>query len=85
MKIKNRLLVIFVLFLHVRIIMTSSAAGIYGNFGQANYSAGMTNKVDFELFEVLTTIINISELSVRVVVVCCSQAGPVGSEQHAGY
>ena len=23
-----------------RIIMTSSAAGIYGNFGQANYSAG---------------------------------------------
>ncbi len=24
-----------------RIIMTSSAAGLYGNFGQANYSAGM--------------------------------------------
>lgn len=23
-----------------RIIMTSSGAGIYGNFGQANYSAG---------------------------------------------
>lgn len=24
-----------------RIIMTASAAGLYGNFGQANYSAGM--------------------------------------------
>lgn len=65
--------------------MTSSAAGIYGNFGQANYSAGMTNKADFKLFEFLTTIINVSELSVHVVVVRCSQAGPVGSEQHAGY
>jgi multifunctional beta-oxidation protein len=26
-----------------RIIMTASAAGLYGNFGQANYSAGKKN------------------------------------------
>ena len=26
-----------------RIIMTASGAGIYGNFGQANYSAGILN------------------------------------------
>ena len=24
----------------IRIIMTTSSSGIYGNFGQANYSAG---------------------------------------------
>lgn len=27
-----------------RIINTASAAGIYGNFGQTNYSAGMVEK-----------------------------------------
>uniref|UniRef100_A0A803XQF4 Hydroxysteroid 17-beta dehydrogenase 4 n=1 Tax=Meleagris gallopavo TaxID=9103 RepID=A0A803XQF4_MELGA len=37
-----------------RIIMTSSAAGIYGNFGQANYSAaklgllGLSNTIAIE-------------------------------------
>jgi 3-hydroxyacyl-CoA dehydrogenase/3a,7a,12a-trihydroxy-5b-cholest-24-enoyl-CoA hydratase len=30
-----------------RIIMTSSAAGIYGNFGQANYSAAKLGLVGF--------------------------------------
>jgi hypothetical protein len=30
----------FVIMYFYRIIMTSSAAGIYGNFGQGNYSAG---------------------------------------------
>lgn len=31
-------------FPHFRIIMVTSAAGIYGNFGQANYSAGTTDR-----------------------------------------
>ena len=32
-----------ILFAIVRIIMTSSPSGLYGNFGQANYSAGTVN------------------------------------------
>ena len=32
-----------ILFAIFRIIMTSSPSGLYGNFGQANYSAGTVN------------------------------------------
>lgn len=30
--------------------MTSSGAGIYGNFGQANYSAGNKQKIYLDFF-----------------------------------
>lgn len=32
-----------------RIIMTASAAGLYGNFGQANYSAGKTTCINHHM------------------------------------
>lgn len=41
-----------------RIIMTASAAGLYGNFGQANYSAGKTTCINHHmLLSLLFTVI----------------------------
>ena len=34
--------------IHPRIVMTSSPSGLYGNFGQANYSAGTSEYNNYE-------------------------------------
>jgi hypothetical protein len=36
------------IFVILRIIMTASSSGLYGNFGQANYSAGLSVLVPYD-------------------------------------
>ena len=44
--------------------MTASAAGIYGNFGQSNYSAGKKNSI-IKSFEIVLQALNIKSKYVK--------------------